>query len=150
MAGAAAALDDKSVGALERSIFSGEHTLKRKRGSEGGALAKFVKQFASARCLGCNAALSKGEAAVCAGCAPQRAAIYMALQRDTSEVERASAALWSNCARCQADSAGAQGSLCNAVQCANDSCPAFYVRHEKAVQADRLRAKLSAFDALDW
>jgi DNA polymerase delta subunit 1 len=121
-----------------RILFQGDHMMYRINApATSGALAGFV--VAKPTCLQCRAPLPAGrpqagprlavgfdgeppsERAVCPSCLPMKPLVYMRLQREAQQVERARSAAWTDCQRCQ-------GSLHTAVICGNKDCNNFYYR----------------------
>lgn len=119
----------------------------------GGTVPKHqqlgLRQFAvvsAAQCIGCRAVLGSGggsseeRGALCIGCSPRAAEIYLDKLRRHQEAEGRVASALAACGHCQSSGPGAE------VLCANASCPKLYDRLEAVRQLHGSHAQLN----LEW
>jgi DNA polymerase delta subunit 1 len=125
-----------------KELLTGAHTRSISVATPSAASGGIMK-FAQKRltCLGCRAALGKGEATVCAHCRPREGEIYARSLLAANDLEAQFSALWTQCQRCQ-------GSLHQDVLCRSRDCPIFYRRMKVQKELGEAQGTLGRFD--DW
>lgn len=119
-------------------LFVGDHTRAVTNVSPG--IATGIMRFArpEMRCLKCKGAV-RGKSATCDDCVGDTAEVYRETLALCDAAERKRNEFWTECQRCQ-------GSLTQAVLCANRDCCIFYRRTRATLDAKDAREKLVRFD----
>ena len=127
----------------ETVFRTGDHTrvlvIPRSKVATGG-LASFL--VVREVCMGCRAALKKGEKVVCFDCHDSLTDIYMKYLARVSEKEMEFQRLWTHCQSCK-------GSVMEEIHCAANDCQIFYKRTKVYKELQESQKSLAKFD-ISW